>query len=225
MPRIARATLPYYPHHITQRGNNRADVFFDDEDRKYYIETLAAYCEKCGVAIWAYCLMPNHVHLLTVPENNESLGQGIGRTNQLYTRHVNRKYKRSGRLWQNRFFSTIVDSDVYLWAVARYIEQNPVKAHLVQRPEDYQWSSCKANIRGESDDLMNMQAWLSDKDREMYRIFLQQRDLQEEQRIRCATSTGRPLGNEEFVLKLERQLSRRLLPRQGGRPFKKRHDD
>ncbi len=102
MPRIARVVAAKYPHHITQRGNNRDDVYFDDEDRRYYLKVLDGYCEKTKVSIWSYCLMSNHVHLLAVPGRAESLALCIGRSNLMYTQYVNRKYNRSGRLWQNR---------------------------------------------------------------------------------------------------------------------------
>ncbi|SEM22795.1 putative transposase [Syntrophus gentianae] len=137
MPRIARIIAPHYPHHVTQRSNNRVDVFLDDEDKAKYLSLLKDYNERLAVDVWAYCLMTNHVHILAVPARNVSLSRCIGRTNLLYTQHVNRKYNRSGRLWQNRFFSTIIDTESsYLWAVARYIEQNPVKSALVTRPDE-----------------------------------------------------------------------------------------
>ena len=104
MPRIARVTYPGYPHHITQRGNNRKDVFFDDEDRSFFKATLKSYCESCQVDILTYCFMNNHVHLLAMPKETGSLSRCLGRTNLLYTQYVNRKYHRSGRLWQNRFY-------------------------------------------------------------------------------------------------------------------------
>jgi putative transposase len=105
MPRIARIIAPGYPHHITQRGNNRAMVFFDDEDRQAYLKLLAGYSQKHHFQIWAYYLMSNHIHLLAVPEMENSLSRGIGLTNQMYTQYLNRKLKQSGRIWQNRFFS------------------------------------------------------------------------------------------------------------------------
>jgi putative transposase len=164
--------------------------------------------------------MNNHVHLLAVPASEESLAGCIGRTNLLYTQYTNRKYKRSGRLWQNRFFSTIVEDDPYVWAVARYIELNPVKAQQVKKAEDYPWSSCKANISGKGDALVSGHDWLEDRDRTRYRKFLWQTDAKIEHKIRVATSTGRPLGGEAFVKKLERKLSRWLLPGKAGRPTK-----
>ncbi len=220
MPRIARITAAHYPHHVTQRGNNQADVFFEDLDRIFYMETLKSLCEKWRVQIWAYCLMTNHVHLLAVPETNESLARCVGGTNLRYTQYVNRKYGRSGRLWQNRFFSAIVEKDTCLWQVARYIEQNPMKAHLVDKPEDYPWSSCAANLSGKGDDLVNAGRWLDEQNRVAYGKFLMQDDSDIEQKIRWATAAGRPLGMDEFVKKLEVLFSRRLLPRKAGRPRK-----
>ena len=220
MPRVARIIVPQYPHHITQRGNNRAGVFFDDEDRTTYLSLLKSYCEKWTVEIWAYCLMTNHLHILAVPADEVSLSRYIGRTNLLYTQHVNRKYKRSGRLWQNRFFSTIVEADSYLWAVARYIEQNPVKSKQVIRPEDYRWSSCRTNISGQGDGLVTMKGWLDENDLGAYKIFLMQQDPATDQKIRANTSTGRPMGGEGFIVGLEKRLCRKLLPGKAGRPKK-----
>jgi putative transposase len=220
MPRIARIIAPQYPHHITQRGNNRTDVFFDDEDKAVYLSFLNDYCNKWIVEIWVYCLMTNHLHILAVPATEGALSRCIGRTNLLYTQHVNRKYKRSGRLWQNRFFSTIVDTESYLWAVARYIEQNPVKSGMVTRPEDYPWSSCRLNIRGQDDGLITGKQWLDEKDREAYKIFLMQQDPVMDKKIGMNTSTGRPLGGESFIAGLETLLCRKIFPGKAGRPRK-----
>src|SRR3972149_9149638 len=120
MPRIARVCAINYPHHVTQRGNNKEAVFFDDEDKAFYLKTLGAYSKKRGFEIWAYCLMTNHVHILAVPKQEESLARGIGGTNLVYTQYINRKYKRSGRLWQNRFFSCVIEQEGYLLGVMRY---------------------------------------------------------------------------------------------------------
>lgn len=222
MPRIARIVAPHYPHHVTQRGNNLAEVFFDDEDKAAYLSILKNYREKLGVEILAYCLMTNHVHLLAVPADEKSLSRCIGRTNLVYTQHVNRKYERSGRLWQNRFFSTVVDGESYLWAVARYIENNPMKSDLVTRPEDYPWSSCRAHVLGESNELITGMGLLEECDQETYRRFLMQEDPEKEREIRAKTATGRPLGNEDFMVELESALSRKILPGRPGRPRKSR---
>jgi putative transposase len=112
MLRIARVTLPDYPHHVTQRGNNRATVFFDDEDRNFYLGTLKSYSDSYRVCILSYCLMDNHVHILAVPMETGGLARSIGRSNLLYTQYINRKYGRSGRLWQNRFFPSLLGMSI-----------------------------------------------------------------------------------------------------------------
>ena len=221
MPRIARVCAEGYPHHITQRGNNKEEAFFDDEDRRFYLDVLKRYKDKYKMKILAYCLMGNHVHVLAVPEKEISLARGIGGTNLLYTQYVNRKYRRSGRLWQNRFFSSVVEKEPYLWAVMRYMEQNPVRAKLVKRAEDYEWSSARAHISGIKDDLLSDESRFNEKEIKSYREFLRENAKEINVTIRCATSTGRPLGSEGFIERLERILKRDLFPKKGGRPKKK----
>ncbi len=221
MPRIARVTLPGYPHHVTQRGNNREDVFFDDKDRNFYKSTLKNYCDSCRVNILSYCLMSNHVHLLAVPLEENSLARCVGRTNLIYTQYVNRKYRRSGRLWQNRFYSSIVSDDIYLWSVMRYIEINPVKAGIVKDPLAYPWSSCRATVEGVEDELVKSSLWFDASERADYGRFLVRQELAMDDKIRRATSTGRPLGSVEFIESLEKLLSRKLLVGERGRPRKK----
>ncbi|MEA3465208.1 MAG: transposase [Thermodesulfobacteriota bacterium] len=160
MPRIARIIAPDFPHHVTQRGNNRATVFCDDEDRQTYLHLLDKYSKKFSLQIWAYCLMDNHVHLLAVPEKEESLARGVGLTNQVYTQYLNRKRNQSGRIWQNRFYSCLVDNDAYLWTVARYIECNPLKAGIADNAEGYHWSSAKAHVTGTDNSLLHTPCWL-----------------------------------------------------------------
>lgn len=221
MPRIARVIATGYPHHITQRGNNRATVFFDDEDRQTYLKLLAGYAEKYHLQIWAYCLMNNHIHLLAVPETETSLSRGIGLTNQVYTQYLNRKLNQSGRIWQNRFFSCVVENNQYLWAVARYIERNPLKVGLVEKAEVYRWSSAKAHITGASDTLLGATSWLSPQDQSTYAEFVVTEDEDTDNAIRNATRTGRPFGSENFVDLLEFRLKQPLKAQRRGRPYKK----
>lgn len=221
MPRIARVCAVNYPHHVTQRGNNKENIFFDNEDKAFYLKTLKGYSKKWGFDIWAYCLMTNHVHILAVPNREESLARGIGATNLVYTQYINRKYKRSGRLWQNRFYSTIIEKEPYLWAVTRYIERNPVRAELVKKAEGYKWSSAKAHIMGFRDDILSKN-WLDEKERKAYKDFMIEDDKEVDLLIRKATSTGRPLGTELFLKTLEKVLDRGLLPKKAGRPKKKK---
>ncbi len=221
MPRIARIVAPGCPHHITQRGNNRATTFFDNEDRLTYLQLLSKYAKQFSLQIWAYCLMPNHVHLLVVPEKEESLARGVGLTNQLYTQYINRKFNQSGRVWQNRFFSCMVDSDKYLWTVACYIESNPIKAGLVDRIENYEWSSARAHLSGVKDQFLSEPSWLTPEDRESYAEFILHNDEKTVDLLRSATRTGRPFGSEGFIDKMESQLNQSLKSKKPGRPKKK----
>jgi len=221
MPRIARIIATGYPHHITQRGNNRATVFFDDEDRQTYLKLLAVYSQKYHLQVWAYCLMDNHIHLLAVPEAETTLSRGIGMTNQMYTQYINRKLNQSGRIWQNRFFSCVVENDQYLWAVARYIEHNPLKAGLAESAETYQWSSAKTHISGTADSLLGTNTWLSPQEQEAYAEFVRTEDEETDIAIRRATRCGRPFGSEVFIDLLELRLNQPLKPKKPGRPCAK----
>jgi len=220
MPRIARIIAAGYPHHITQRGNNRTAVFFDDEDRQTYLKLLSGYAQKYHISIWAYCLMDNHIHLLAVPETETALSRGIGLTNLMYTQYLNRKLKQSGRIWQNRFFSCVVENDQYLWSVARYIERNPLKVALAASAESYSWSSAKAHIIGTNDPLLDATPWLSPQERSAYAEFVKYEDDETDNAIRRATRTGRPYGTDQFIDQLEFRLNQSLRPRKPGRPKK-----
>jgi putative transposase len=221
MPRIARIIAPGYPHHITQRGNNRAMVFFDDEDRQTYLKLLAGYARKHALQIWAYCLMDNHVHLLVVPETETALARGIGLTNQVYTQYLNRKLNQSGRVWQNRFFSCVVENEQYLWAAARYVERNPLKVGLVKSAEAYRWSSAKAHLTGADDAVLGAISWLDPSERAAYSEFVLAENEEMDDAIRKVTRTGRPFGSESFFDMLEIRLHQVLRPKRAGRPRKK----
>jgi putative transposase len=191
MPRIARIIAPGYAHHVTQRGNNHAPVFFDDEDRLTYLKLLSGYAEKYKLRIWAWCLMDNHVHLLVVPESETSLARGIGLTNMVYTQYFNRKRGQSGRIWQNRFFSCVVESNE---------------------------SSARAHINDTIDERLVLGSWLDPSEREAYAAFVIAEDLEQNNRIRKATCAGRPFGTEGFVDTLEYELNRTVRAQKVGRP-------
>lgn len=221
MPRIARIIAPGYPHHITQRGNNRTPVFFDDEDRKTYLKLLSGYARTHALQVWAYCLMDNHIHLLIVPETETGLARGVGLTNQLYTQYLNHKLSQSGRIWQNRFFSCVVENEQHLWAVARYIERNPVKAGIAERAEDYRWSSAKAHLSGTDDTVLGPSVtWLAPSEMRAYVEFVLTENEDMDTKIRQATRTGRPFGSENFIDMLEFRLKQVLRPKKAGRPRK-----
>jgi putative transposase len=220
MARIARVVVPGYPHHITQRGNRRKQTFFCDEDYVAYLDLMAEWCGRCGVEVWAYCLMPNHVHLIAVPASEDGLRRAIGEAHRQYTRRVNFRKKRRGHLWQGRFASFVLD-DYYLFAATRYVEWNPVRAGLVTRPQDYPWSSAAAHIAGADDRLVKVAPLLAMmKD---WRRFLRQsapNDLQPQ--LQRHERTGRPLGNQAFLTRLEATLNRILTPRKPGRKPRQR---
>jgi putative transposase len=221
MPRIARIIVPDYPHHITQRGNNRSVVFFDDDDRRMYLKLLTIYTRKHSVQILAYCLMDNHIHLLAIPKTETALARGIGLTNLVYTQYLNRKRGQSGRIWQNRFFSCVVENDRHLWTVARYIECNPLKAGRAEIPEAYFWSSAKAHLTGADDSVLSPNPWFDPAERTAYARFVRIDQAETEDAIRKATRTGRPFGSESFVEMLEFRMNRSLMPKRAGRRAKK----
>ena len=219
MPRIARVVAVGMPHHVTQRGNNHCDVFFDDDDRRFYLWTLAQYRRKYRVDIWGYCLMTNHVHFLAVPHGLDSLARCFAGANLVYTQRINHKQNRGGRLWQNRFFSCPVDKDEYLWPVLSYIDRNPVRAKLTSKAWDYRWSSARRHVTGEADPLLNEPDWLMEELRQRkYRDYLRDEPGEVAAAIRRTTATGRPLGGSTFLSLLESRLDRTLGVQKRGRP-------
>jgi putative transposase len=214
MARIARIVVPGIPHHITQRGNRCQETFFNTGDYREYISLMAEACNLHGVEIWAYCLMSNHVHLIAVPEKTESLRQAIGEAHRRYTRSINFRQKWRGHLWQERFASFPMDEN-YLLAAARYVELNPVRAHIINDPVFYPWSSAKSHISGQDDELARVKPLLNlvpDWQR-----FLQEGiEEKESQLIRRHEKTGRPLGNESFINKIENAADRVLRKKKPG---------
>jgi putative transposase len=223
MPRVARIVIPGLPHHITQRGNNRQDVFFVDDDRRAYLALLNAQSERFGLSVLGYCLMANHVHIVAVPSAAESLARAIGRTHFLYTQYINRLHRRSGHLWQNRFYSCVLD-EPHLWTALCYVERNPVRAKLVRVAWSYPWSSAAAHTGGaEASDLLDLDAWRARWTPARWQAQLRHpQDDRQIERLRLSTHTGRPLAGDSFLSKLERKIGRRLRPLPVGRPRKKR---
>ncbi len=221
MGRIARVVVPGMPHHVTQRGNRRLQTFFGEEDYHAYLQLMAQWCASCEVEIWGYCLMPNHVHLIAVPESEEGLRQAIGEAHRRYTRHVNFRERWRGHLWQGRFASFVMD-EPYLLAAARYVELNPVRAKLVGKPETYAWSSARAHLRKQDDVLVRVKPLL----RLMpdWAAFLATGMKDEElTKLRRHEHTGRPLGDDPFLQRLEDRLGRVLhRAKPGPKPRKQR---
>jgi Transposase and inactivated derivatives len=154
MPRRSRAIAVGYPHHITQRGNYRQTVFTVADDYTRYLEWLSQYSRKYGLDIWAYCLMPNHVHFVGVPGFVDSLSRTFNTVHMQYAQYYNQKMGAKGHLWQGRFFSCVLD-ERHTYAAVRYVELNPVRSGLVASPEQYQWSSAKSHITGIFDSALS----------------------------------------------------------------------
>ncbi len=221
MPRVARIVVPGLAHHITQRGNNRQDVFFINDDRRAYLRILTQQAQRYGLSVLSYCLMTNHVHLIVTPKRSDSLALAIGRTHWLYAKYINQLHGRSGHLWQNRFFSFAMDPD-HLLRAARYVERNPVRARLVRLPWRYQWSSAAAHCgQPDKSGVLDLAAWRTIVRRRAWRGVLQQpEDDGLVLRIRRQTRIGRPLASDALLAKLERRLGRRLRAAPVGRPPK-----
>lgn len=218
MPRAARIIVPDIPHHIIQRGNRNQRVFFCDEDKQLYLKILGFYCRKERVKIWCYCLMDNHVHLIAVPESNGNLRRAIGETHKKYTWMINAKNNWKGYLWQGRFISYPLD-EAHLYSCVRYIERNPVRAGIVDVAENYPWSSARAHIYGIKDEVLSpLPLSLQVKD---WRSYLRSSESEEEiMAFRENARSGKPLGSDEFICKLELMLGRKIRRRPPGRPKK-----
>ncbi len=223
MPRIARVVVPGCPHHVTQRGNRRADVFGDDNDRRRYLTMLAEYAAEYGLEVWAYCLMTNHVHFVAVPKTADALARTFRDTHQAYASWFNRKTGDSGHLWQGRFHSTALD-DPHLWAAVRYVERNPVRAGLVSRAEEWPWSSAAAHCGLGGDALLSEihMPWPVPEWSAYLRDEAEDEAAEAVTAIRERTRTGRPCGSASFVKQLESLLGRVLRPRKRGPKPKKR---
>ncbi len=233
MPRQPRAFLKNMPVHLIQRGNNRQACFFTERDYIVYLDKLREASLANGVAIHSFVLMTNHVHILCTPTNVDSISrmmQGIGR---YYVRYVNSTYERSGTLWEGRFRASLVHSERYLLTVSRYIEMNPVRAFLVDHPEEYQWTSYHANGLGTKIKLLTphpvyLRLGRSDSERlENYRALFESEisDLTM-QKIRVAVNKSWALGDDKFKKYIEKQLGRVMppLPRGGDRKSHRKPD-
>lgn len=147
MPRIPRVVIPGIPYHVTQRGNGRRDIFYTAADRQIYLDLLARYAERHQMAIWAYCLMSNHLHLVASPRRPESLARALGRAHAQYARYRNLIDRGCGHVWEARYFSCPLER-AHLWRAIAYVERNPVRAGIVDHAEAYPWSSARARLGG-----------------------------------------------------------------------------
>lgn len=218
---MARAVLPGVAHHVTQRGLDRSEVFFTNSDYEVYLEQVRLSARRFGTELFAYCLMPNHVHWIAAPKAPASLSRTFGEAHGRYAAYANAKLGRSGHFWQNRFFSCPLDRK-HLWASLRYVERNPVRARMVDRADLFFWSSAPAHTgRSEMPEWLEAEPITSTYTPQEWSVYLESDTLgQAEMELRQNTYTGRPVGSAEFVQWAESSLGRRLAAQKGGRPRK-----
>jgi len=226
MPRRSRNYLPDQPYHLVQRGNNREACFIEPENHLYYLELWKELSVRYGVKVHAYCLMTNHIHFLATPESSTSLSNTLKVVGSRYAQYINLKYKRTGTLWEGRHRSSLVQSEKYLLTCYRYIELNPVMAGMVERPEEYRWSSYAANGWGDESWLVPHEEYLRlGKDSEgrafAYRELVNCQVSEENLHlIRKAAYYCYPVGDERFCRDIESKYGNKLGRMQRGRPGK-----
>ncbi len=224
MSRLPRLYLPGCAQHIVQRGNNREACFYDEADYKAYLSFLYDAATKYKVAIHAFVLMTNHVHLLVTPGDAQGVSRMMQALGRKYVQYFNYTYQRTGTLWEGRYKSTLVDADNYLLTVYRYIELNPVRASMVRHASEYPWSSYQGNALGKSIQLLTphslykrlgkAEAERLTAYRALFRGRMPERDMTA---IRESTNKGWVWGDERFKAQIEAKTGRRATPlRRGG---------
>jgi len=214
--RLPRLVLPGIPYHVTQRGNRREQTFFEESDYALYRDLLAEAAGKAGAEIWCYCLMPNHVHLVIVPSDEDGLRRTFADTHRRYTGYINARSRWTGHLWQGRFGAVAMDEE-HLANAVRYVSLNPVRARLVERAADWRWSSVAAHLEGRDDRLARV-APVLDRYGD-FATFLDENGNDETawRRLRMSESSGRPLGSDAWLAGLETRTGRALRPQKRGR--------
>jgi putative transposase len=198
MARLARVVVPGLPHHVTQRGNGRAQVFFGDGDYELYRNLLVQHCRAADVAVWGWCLMPNHVHLILTPADADGLRRALSKVHRIYAGVIHARQKKTGHFWQGRFGAVVMD-ERHLLSAVRYVGLNPVRAGLVARAQDWRWSSARAHMTGEPDGVTDLTP-IRDRLPSQEGLFdLADEDAAAFERLRRAESIGRPIGSEAFL--------------------------
>jgi putative transposase len=215
MPRLPRLVLPGVPYHVTQRGNRRERTFFEDGDYALYRDLLGDAARRAESQVISYCLMPNHVHLIVVPSDPDGLRRTFADAHRRYTGFINARHRWTGHLWQGRYGAVAMD-EAHLAAAARYVALNPVRAKLTDRAEDWPWSSVRAHLAGEDDELVEVAPLL-----DRYGCFATflggEEDQQATRALRASEISGRPAGSPEWIATLEAASGRSLAPKKRGR--------
>jgi putative transposase len=214
MARIARFVVPGLPHHVTQRGNGRQRVFFEASDYDLYLRLLTENCEAAGVRCWAYCLMPNHIHAILVPKHEDGLRAALAPTHRRYAGLINARRRKTGHFWQGRYGAAVMDEE-HLAAAFRYVLRNPVDSKLVERPEDWRWSSAGAYLKHRKDGLTDTSPMLG-RFPDMRALILGKISGYEDVVVRDDETIGRPRGDARFFKRLEIKSGRSLLPGKRG---------
>ena len=226
MPRRARSYIPDLPYHIVQRGNNREACFIEPENYLFYLELWKSISKRYGVSVHAYCLMTNHIHFLMSPQKSDSISTTMKVVGSRYAQYINLKYKRTGTLWEGRHRSSLIQTEKYLLTCYRYIELNPVRAGMVKRPEEYQWSSYGMNAWGDHGWLTPHTEYLAlGKNIEercyAYRdIFKTQLSEENLHLFRKSAHYCQPMGDERFRQFIEAKYGLKLGQTKRGRPRK-----
>lgn len=228
MPRKARVIVPNMPHHIVQRGHNRNVVFVEERDYQYYLDNLVDWKTELGLAVYSYCLMTNHIHLIVqADENVGTIGELMKRLAGRQTRFVNKLESRTGSLWDSRYKISAIQTDEYLLQCCRYVELNPVKAKMVKKAEEYTWSSYSAKVGLVENSWLDLDpcymalAKNQAKRRERYSEFVGLGIGEQEQRfIQQAADRNQLTGSSRFVDEVEQRLGVRVECRGRGRPSK-----
>lgn len=220
MVRLPRLVIPGHPYHVTQRGNRRQRTFFEESDYALYRDLLAAAADKAGAEIWCYCLMPNHVHLIVVPADEDGLRRTLADAHRRYTGYINARHRWTGHLWQGRFGAVVMD-EAHLAHAMRYVSLNPVRAGLAARPQGWAWSSVRAHLAGRDDGLVRVAPALERYG--SFAAFLGEgaadgADGEEAawRALRRSETSGRPLGSASWIAGLEARTGRTLAPRKRG---------
>ena len=215
MARLPRVVIPGVPHHVTQRGNGRQRTFFEEGDYALYLDLLAAAAERAQAEVWSYCLMPNHVHIVLVPSDADGLARTFGELHRRYTGFINARRRTTGHLWQGRFGSVAMDEPHVVTAL-RYVALNPMRARLVERAEDWPWSSTRALIAGVDDHVVKVAPALERV--ADFAAFLGEEfdEALSYAALRKAESVGRPVGSKLWLAEMEARTGLKLAPQKRG---------